>query len=845
MSKRLRLLAFFYLILSSSILSQSDDLHVYRVHVKNLQEIEKLRQFNFTIVGTNFGKWVDLICAAQDAKKMETEGLFIEKIDADALESTGQTGLGGFHSYAETREFLHQIANDFPQITHLDSIGASVENRGIWALKISDNPKIVEDEPCLLVEGCIHGNENHALEVCLYFIQYLVENYGKNSEVTHWVENREIWVVPLVNPDGHEKNQRYNANKVDLNRNFGYWWGFTASRYGTAPFSEPETQAIRDLVIRIKPYGSLAFHTSGRVILYPWAYTSSPLAPDDALFQETAKELVDSINTVDPNIQYNYRRSGTWYWHGGEHNDWMYSQYGMLSFTIELMTSQSALPSEHENEVVLPAFRVMLRRPDRAGITGKITDASTGLPVAATFKIKEIFDENQLLSRKSDSTTGRFIRFLPAGNFIFEAYAPGYAKFIKNISVNRNDSMQTCHIALRQGPDLVVKNCVIYDSGIGAVLSNGILNRGETAQLNLQIENIGSLNSTQVMGNLQTTCSEISLIETNFTYDDVASGEVKFANNPVTLIVSEDAKPGQKICFQLKIRDLEGNQWDHSFYLRVQGFSDNMEDEGRDQWTHGTFGNTANHHDDWQYGIPNGERGDPSFAHSGQFVWGNDLGSGSWNGAYQNNQHNYFRSRPIDCTGWQNVYLQFYRWLRVADGDEAYIKVNNQVVWSNFNSEIKDQSWNLQILDISSAAADSDSVVIVFCLKSNNSGTSSGWTIDDVLVDEEILLSVNSLPPEQTPEKYQLLPNYPNPFQNFTQIRFSLTKRALVDLTVYNVLGQKVRTIVRKKLSPGNYLFPWNGLDDRNQIVSTGVYIIQLKADQYVLSNKIMHVRDE
>ena len=827
------------------VFSQSHNLHVYRVFISHSQEFETLRDFDFTVAGTNFGRWIDVICSDASAERMKAKGLSIKKIDTAHSKAKESALLDGFHNYAETREFLHQIALNFPAITRLDSIGASVQNRGIWALKISDNPDADEDEPCLLIEGCIHGNENHALEVCLYFIQYMVENYGVNSEVTHWVDNREIWVVPLVNPDGHEAQRRYNANNIDLNRNFGYWWGFTASRYGTAPFSEPETQAIRDLALQIKPYGSLAFHTSGRVILYPWAYTSAPVAPDDALFQETARELVDSINVVDPAIQYNFRRSGTWYWHGGEHNDWMYSQYGMLSFTVELMTSQSAPPSDHENEVVLPAFRVMLRRPDKGGITGRFFDSSTSSPLPATFKIKEIFDEEQLTPRKADSLTGRFIRFLPQGDFTFEAHVPGYKKIVRPITILSNDSMRVFDFFLKKDADLTLKNYQIYDDGDGAIHPNGILNRGESAQLNLKIANVGIKPSTQVLGIVSSESPDLILLENDLSFGTVSGGEEKFASSPIAISVSPQALPGQKIPLEVQLRDLEGNKWAFTFALRVQGFFDDMEKEGREQWTHDTFGDTPNSHDDWQYGIPNGESGDPGFPHSPQFVWGNDLGSGSWNGAYQNNQHNFLQMRTLNCSGWTNIYLQFYRWLRISSGDEAQILVNNQVVWSNYRRELKDKKWNLQIVNISQIAAESDSVVIRFCLQSNNSGSSGGWTIDDVMVNEEILLSVEPEIVATSPENYRLLPNYPNPFHDVTQIRFSLTKQVAVDLAVFNVLGQRVKTLILRQLPAGNYLFPWDGTDESMRPVSSGIYLIQLKADQQMFSNKIMHVRDE
>ena len=92
--------------------------------------------------------------------------------------------------------------------------------------------------------------------------------------------------------------------------------------------------------------------------------------------------------------------------------------------------------------------------------------------------------------------------------------------------------------------------------------------------------------------------------------------------------------------------------------------------------------------DDWQLGIPNGKVDDPSSAYSGDNCWANDLGGEGWNGEYKNNVDNYLQMRILNCSGWNNVYLQFYRWLNVLDGDHVYITVNDQIVWENYNIAI-------------------------------------------------------------------------------------------------------------------------------------------------------------
>ncbi|NIA31675.1 MAG: hypothetical protein GWP06_17420, partial [Actinobacteria bacterium] len=172
----------------------------------------------------------------------------------------------------------------------------------------------------------IHAREIIVPEVTMYFMHYLIDNYGTDPYVTHLVNNREIWIIPTMNPDGHEyvftghievaihytpsdpiwwrKNMRDNNNTgvfewgfdgVDLNRNFGFNWGYDnsgsspdpeRSTYrGESAFSEPETQAIRDFVSKHHFVVSLSYHSYGRMWLYPWGYAKlNPPEPDSSTF---------------------------------------------------------------------------------------------------------------------------------------------------------------------------------------------------------------------------------------------------------------------------------------------------------------------------------------------------------------------------------------------------------------------------------------------------------------------------------------------------------------------------------------------------------------------------------
>ena len=176
----------------------------------------------------------------------------------------------------------------------MDTIGHSLDNRVIGALKISDNPDLDEDEPVILFAGCHHGNEILSVEAPLVFIHYLVDNYGSDPEITSWVDSYEIWFIPLVNPDGRERLRRYNNNDVDLNRNYSFQFR-PGGTHGPEPFSEPETRAVRDFAAEHPPVLSLTYHTSGRLLLYSWTHTDE-LAPDKPILTQIGGIVADSLN---------------------------------------------------------------------------------------------------------------------------------------------------------------------------------------------------------------------------------------------------------------------------------------------------------------------------------------------------------------------------------------------------------------------------------------------------------------------------------------------------------------------------------------------------------------------
>ncbi len=227
---------------------------------------------------------------------------------------------GAYHSTLEMETDMRLLERDHPGRALVVEIGESLEGRKILALKISDNAARSEAEPAVLFLGCHHAREWISVEVPFLFGRYLLEHYDLDQEVRDLVDASEIWIVPIVNPDGLEysihvyrywrKNRRANADGtfgVDINRNYGYRWGYDdigssgnpASEVfrGPAPFSEPETAAVRGLFTGRDFRAVVSYHSYSRVILYPWGYTAAP-APRDAELRSVAETMSGLIASV-------------------------------------------------------------------------------------------------------------------------------------------------------------------------------------------------------------------------------------------------------------------------------------------------------------------------------------------------------------------------------------------------------------------------------------------------------------------------------------------------------------------------------------------------------------------
>ncbi|MGI8779872.1 MAG: M14 family zinc carboxypeptidase [Solirubrobacteraceae bacterium] len=286
-----------------------------------------------------------------------------------------------YHNYNETVTQITSVANAYPSLVQRIGIGTSHEGRPVYALKVSDNVATDEAEPEVMFTANQHAREHLTVEMALYLLGELTSKYASDARIRNAVDSREIWIVPMVNPDGVEydiatgsyrswrKNRQPNAGSsavgTDLNRNWGHRWGccggssgtFSSDTYrGASAFSAPETRNVRDLVNSRVVGGvqqikaSIDFHTYSELVLWPYGYTYTDVpgdmtADDQAVFSSFGREMA-ATNGFTP------EQGSDLYITDGTIDDWLYGQHKVFSYTFELYPRSSSPGFYPPDEVI-------------------------------------------------------------------------------------------------------------------------------------------------------------------------------------------------------------------------------------------------------------------------------------------------------------------------------------------------------------------------------------------------------------------------------------------------------------------------------------------------------------
>ncbi len=660
--------------------------------------------------------------------------------------------------YPTVSEYYHwydNLTTDYPDLCKKIDVGESWEGRTLWVLKISDNVSTDEDEPEAFFDGNIHAREWSTSQATAYFMWRLLSGYDTNDTI-HWlVNNREIFVCPMFNPDGYIQDGngdlgqadhwRKNRNDstptssvgVDLNRNWDINFGGVGSSdnpssstyHGEAPFSEYETDNITDWMQSrdLETYHNM--HSYAGTLLIPWCYTGDP-SPHDTWYREMAEDMVQHTSIQgDPSDHYSYGQANEeiGYSASGGANDWGYNATGAVGLTFELQT--------YGNGFYPPESDIMTINQD-------VDDA-----LIYQARVADI-----------DIGTGDTNIFPPAPYLVFgtvtnETGSPATNKLVrlKNRRTGENLSVRT-------------DGNGYYELDLGKLTDQGYTDTDEFSVI------VGGSAKRFTPGSEWGQRIDIQYTEPRSMTLSLDEGWNLISSNlvPKTSSLSDilnDPSTGIKgnytevMAYENPIQRVTKTAWKDDF-------------ESTGGWT--TEG-------EWEIGSPQGKGGDygspdPTNAVSGTNVLGYDLsGQNSNPGDYEDSmsETKWVESPPIDLTGYSNLTLEFERWLGLEKNsyDNGYIEVYDgstwQQVWANPDTTIAESSWNHVEYDISQYADNNPNFQVRFGLGTTDSGWHyCGWNIDDLSITYETYEEVEEVNQWRTymPDR----PSHFNSLESFT-----------------------------------------------------------------------------
>jgi len=286
-----------------------------------------------------------------------------------------------YRDFSEFTQDLKDLKACYPNNFTVKTIGTTYEKRDIFVVHIISNTQF--NKKTILLIGGTHAREKISYECAFGIMEKFISE--QNESVLNFLQNYDVWVVPILNPDGLEyalnvdKNWRKNRQKnddgsygVDINRNFDFMWDknlnsstnpSSLTYKGKYPFSEAESSALRDLCETLQPDFVFSYHSFGKEINYPWGYTTfSP--PNLSELLRVSNLIANGIKKYDNQI-YKVTQASKLYKTSGDFIDWVYFTFSSLAATIELPPSTKSeggfnLPAKDIKKVIEENFSGLL-----------------------------------------------------------------------------------------------------------------------------------------------------------------------------------------------------------------------------------------------------------------------------------------------------------------------------------------------------------------------------------------------------------------------------------------------------------------------------------------------------
>lgn len=403
---------------------------------------------------------VTTLANAEELATMRAEGLeatvLMESDDVLALVRRGFYGPAMrpdpiYHTYDQIVAKAEALATAHPDRIKRFQIGSTQQfRRPIYAYRLSNRAEVPQPRPAVMLNGAHHADELVSTEIVVTLMEKLVRDYGTDPEITQWMDTLEIWLVPVVNVDGHDivtsgHDPRWRKNArdvngdgltgvypegVDPNRGYDFNWASggsgdpdSVSYRGEYPFSEGENRAMRRLTELRQFVASISYHSQGEIIFYPWTWGGRP-APDDAVIKGLVTAVAARIHKMDGSGTYDIAPGGP----SSQSYPWLYGRKGVIDFIVEVGKGSHVFPPEVVPGLIatnLDGVRALMARLAGPGLAVRVKDAGTGEPLAAQIWLPQI--ENETIDRRhSDAEFGRLWRLLEPGRYTIIVSCAGY-----------------------------------------------------------------------------------------------------------------------------------------------------------------------------------------------------------------------------------------------------------------------------------------------------------------------------------------------------------------------------------------------------------------------------------
>jgi carboxypeptidase T len=702
----------------------------------------------------------------------------LETFYADRLGNRGNYGL--YHTYSEAVAWMDSLHDQFPQIiSEKWSIGQGHLGNEIWCFRVSDNPEVDEQgEPEVLFDGLHHAREIMASEMSLMLAAYLGEAYDSGDpEIVQLVDANEIYMVPIVNPDGMlyneqispygggmwRKNRRNNGGTygVDPNRNYPYEWGCdygssgdpgSDTYRGPSPGSEPEVQAMMTLINEHDFITRQSWHTYGNLTLYPWGYTTAN-SPDETIFREMAAAMT----------QYNGYTPGqpgdVLYDVCGGNFDWDYGAQTehtkIYAFTNEIGSSSDGFwPADNRRQTLFeenlwPSLYMIQMSASLRGVSWQ----HDPLPFTAD----------------------------AVNDYLVTGVANGYD----------DAAIITSSVVLRYrvngGSFLEVSMSDIGSGSFAAYLPNQV--DGTLVEYYLYAEDVdgnsgstpptapASLHYFEVGTGFEHDMEEAQAWNSGAADDDAGTG-LWVRVNPV----GTDAQPGS----------------DHSpagmmCWVTGQGtvggsIGENDVDSGKTSLLSPVFDMTGAQELDFSY-----------------WMWfSNDQGS-------------------APGTDYWDVYLS-------NDAGQNWTEIEHTLE--------NTAGWESRSFDLFTYFATAGQVQLKFTASDEGDGSIVEAAVDDFVIAG--VFSTTDLEEMPEAFRVNLEQNFPNPFNPKTTIRFQLSGETDVNLGIYDARGRLIRQLISNRMIAGTHAVTWSGLDAMGKPVASGAYFAKMRCSDGTEHSKRM-----